>query len=67
MVIGSNPVRCMVRLELMAYSENLLVFTLLFPIIGILLLLFIPSGKEKLLKSIALSFSGFSFLTSLLL
>lgn len=51
----------------MAYSENLLVFILVFPIIGIVLLLFIPSEKEKLLKDIALSCSGLSFLTSLLL
>lgn len=67
MVIGSNPVRCMFRLKLMAYSENLLVFTLVFPIIGILLLLFIPSEKEKLLKGIALNCTGLSFLISLIL
>jgi NADH:ubiquinone oxidoreductase subunit 4 (subunit M) len=51
----------------MAYFENLLVFIITFPIVGILLLLFIPSAKEKLLKTVALNCSGLSFLTSLLL
>jgi NADH:ubiquinone oxidoreductase subunit 4 (subunit M) len=51
----------------MPYFSNLLVYILAFPIVGILLLLFIPSKKEKLLKSVALNFTGLSFLTSLLL
>jgi NADH-quinone oxidoreductase subunit M len=67
MVIGSSPVRCELALELMSYPENLLVYILVFPIFGILLLLFLPSENAKLLKSIALNFSGFSFLMSLLL
>jgi hypothetical protein len=51
----------------MSFFENLLVYILVFPIFGILLLLFVPSRKEKLLKIIALNFTGLSFLTSLLL
>jgi hypothetical protein len=58
MVIGSNPVRCISLKVLMAYFENLLVFIIAFPIVGILILLFIPSAKEKLLKDIALNCSG---------
>ena len=67
MVIGSSPVKCEFSLELMSFFENLLVYILVFPIFGILLLLFVPSRKEKLLKIIALNFTGLSFLTSLLL
>jgi hypothetical protein len=55
------------RLELMSYPENLLVYILVFPIFGILLLLLLSSRNDKLLKSIALNFSGLSFLMSLLL
>jgi len=51
----------------MLLVENLLVYTLMFPVFGILLLLFIPSSKKKLLKVIALNFSCFSFISSLLL
>lgn len=47
--------------------KNLLVYILLFPIFGILLLLFIPSSKQKLLKIVALNSSCLSFLGSLLL
>ena len=46
--------------------KNLLIYTLIFPIIGILILLVIPTRKEKLLKIIALNFSCFSFISSLL-
>lgn len=67
MDIGSSPVRCEFRLKLMSLLENLLVYILVFPIFGILLLLFIPSRKEKVLKIIALNFTGLSFLISLLL
>lgn len=67
MVIGSSPVRCEFGLKLMSFFENLLVYILVFPIFGILLLLFIPSRKEKLLKIVALNFTGLSFLVSLLL
>ena len=41
--------------------ENLLFYILMFPIIGILILLLIPSREEKLLKVIALNFSCFPF------
>jgi hypothetical protein len=51
----------------MSFFENLLVYILVFPIFGILLLLFIPARKEKLLKIIALNLTGLSFLSSLLL
>jgi proton-translocating NADH-quinone oxidoreductase chain M len=46
--------------------ENLLIFILLFPIFGILVLLLIPSRDEKLLKVVALNFSCVSFIGSLL-
>jgi NADH-quinone oxidoreductase subunit M len=46
--------------------ENLLIFVLLFPIFGILVLLLIPSRDEKLLKITALNFSCLSFIGSLL-
>ena len=67
MVIGSNPIKCKFRLKLMLSLENLLVYILVFPIFGILLLLFIPSSKEKLLKIIALNSVCLSFISSLLL
>lgn len=44
----------------------LLIYILLFPIIGILLLVITPSGEEKLLKVVALNASCFSFTGSLL-
>jgi len=47
--------------------ENLLVYILICPIFGILLLLFIPSSKERLLKIIALNSACLSFTGSLLL
>jgi proton-translocating NADH-quinone oxidoreductase chain M len=47
--------------------KNLLVYILVFPIFGILLLLFIPSSKKKLLKIVALNSACLSFLGSLLL
>jgi proton-translocating NADH-quinone oxidoreductase chain M len=46
--------------------NNLLIFTLLFPIFGILLLAITPSSEEKLLKIIALNASCLSFISSLL-
>jgi NADH-quinone oxidoreductase subunit M len=46
--------------------KNLLVYTLMFPIFGILLLLFIPSRNQKLLKFIAFNSACLSFITSLL-
>jgi proton-translocating NADH-quinone oxidoreductase chain M len=47
--------------------QNLIVFILMFPILGILLLLLVPSRQEKLLKLIALNFACLSFTGSLLL
>jgi proton-translocating NADH-quinone oxidoreductase chain M len=47
--------------------ENLLVYILMFPIFGILLLLFIPAREEKLLKFVALNSACLSFTFSLLL
>lgn len=47
--------------------KNLLVYILLFPIFGILLLLFVPSRNEKLLKIIALNSACLSFTGSLIL
>lgn len=46
--------------------ENLLIFVLLFPIFGILVLLLTPNRDEKLLKITALNFSCLSFVGSLL-
>jgi proton-translocating NADH-quinone oxidoreductase chain M len=46
--------------------KNLLVYILLFPIFGILTLLFIPNRNEKLLKIVALNSACFSFIGSLL-
>lgn len=47
--------------------KNLIIYILLFPIFGILLLLCIPSRHEKLLKLIALNSSCLSFTGSLIL
>lgn len=46
--------------------KNLLIYTLLFPIFGIVLLLFTPAKKLKLMKLIALTSASLSFTTSLL-
>ena len=51
----------------MLVTENLLVYVLLFPIIGILLLFLIPSRETRLLKFIALNSTCFSFIGSLIL
>ena len=47
--------------------ENLLIYILLFPIFGILLLFFVPSRNERLLKVIALNSACLSFTGSLIL
>lgn len=47
--------------------KNLLIYILMFPIFGILILLLIPAREEKLLKTVALNFSCFSFIGSLIL
>ena len=47
--------------------QNLLLYTLMFPIFGIIILLFIPSKNTKLLKLVALNFACFSFISSLIL
>lgn len=51
----------------MLVTQNLLVYVLLFPIIGILLLFLIPSRETRLLKFIALNSTCFSFIGSLIL
>ena len=47
--------------------QNLLVYILMFPIIGILLLLLTPTRETRLLKFIALNSACFSFIGSLIL
>ena len=47
--------------------NNLLIYTLLFPIFGILLLTITPASEEKLLKIIALNAACLSFIGSLLI
>lgn len=47
--------------------KNLLVYTLLFPLFGILILLFIPSKKANLLKVVALNSACLSFISSLII
>jgi hypothetical protein len=64
MVMGSNPIEC--TCKNMFNIKNLLVYILMFPIFGILLLLFIPSRNQKLLKFIAFNSACLSFITSLL-
>ena len=51
----------------MEFVQNFLVYLLVFPIIGILLLLLTPSREIRLLKFIALNFACFSFIGSLIL
>ena len=51
----------------MLFIQNLLVYILMFPIIGILLMLLVPSREIRLLKFIALNLACFSFIGSLLL
>jgi proton-translocating NADH-quinone oxidoreductase chain M len=47
--------------------KNLLIYILMFPIFGILILFLLPSREEKLLKLVALNSSCLSFIGSLLL
>lgn len=51
----------------MLVIQNLLIYVLTFPIIGILFLLLVPSREIRLLKFIALNSACFSFIGSLLL
>lgn len=44
------------------YFQNILVYTSFIPLIGILLLTFVSSEQQKLLKIVALNFSAFPFL-----
>lgn len=46
--------------------ENLLIYISVLPLVGSVLLIFIPSTNSKLLKTIALNFSSLPFLGSLL-
>ena len=50
----------------MLNSQNLLVYILIFPIIGTLFLLITPSHEERFLKFISLNFSCLSFIVSLI-
>ena len=47
--------------------QNILIYLLILPLIGILSLLFLPSWNDILIKKISLIFSGISFVLSLLL
>ena len=47
--------------------KNLLIYILMFPIFGILILLLLPAKEEKLLKLVALNSSCLSFIGSLFL
>jgi proton-translocating NADH-quinone oxidoreductase chain M len=47
--------------------QNILIYLLILPLIGILSLLFLPSWNDILIKQISLIFSGISFVLSLLL
>lgn len=49
----------------MLFVKDLLIYILLFPIFGILMLLIVPAREEKLLKFIALNAAGFSWLGSI--
>ena len=49
------------------FFNNILVSILIFPIVGIIVLLCISSNKKKLLKITALNFACFSFISSLLM
>ena len=62
--MGSNPLEC--RLYFMLNSQNLLLYILIFPIIGILFLLIIPVREERLLKFVSLNFSCIAFIVSLM-
>ena len=48
-------------------SANLLIYILMFPVIGVLVLCFIPAYEKKLLKLVALNASFLAFIGSLLL
>lgn len=62
--MGSNPVECKF---FMLFSQNLLIYILISPIIGILLLLIVPLRETRLLKFIGLNAACFSFIGSLFL
>ena len=51
----------------MLYIKNILSLTLVFPLIGTLILLFIPSSNKTLLRFVALNFSCLTFVCSLFL
>jgi NADH-quinone oxidoreductase subunit M len=55
------------KIKIMLSFKNFLVYILIFPVFGILILLLIPARKEKLLKIVALNFACLSFIGSLLL
>ena len=68
MVIGSNPIECSYKIYSFMFDiQNLLLYILMFPIFGILILLLTPANEKKKLKIVALNFSCFSFIGSLIL
>jgi NADH:ubiquinone oxidoreductase subunit 4 (subunit M) len=67
MVIGSNPIKCVKQNLSICLIFKIYYLYFMFPIFGILLLLLIPSREEKLLKIVALNFSCFSFIGSLII
>ena len=64
--MGSNPLKCSRQYQFMFFIDNILLLTLLFPLIGIFILLFVPAREEKLIKIIAFNSACFSFISSLL-
>jgi proton-translocating NADH-quinone oxidoreductase chain M len=65
MDIGSNPIRCKF-FTFMVSITGLIALILVFPVIGVLLILLLPSHHENLLRSVALNFSCLSFTCSLI-
>lgn len=66
MVMGSNPIKYNKFMQKKLF-KNLLLSILFSPIVGILLLIILPSNQKFLLKTVALSSSIFSFIFSLLI
>ena len=66
MDIGSNPIKCFF-FNAMFITENILLILLFLPLLGISLLLLIPSNNKLILKTTALFFSGIIFIFSLFL
>ena len=65
MVIGSNPIKCLKIL--MFISNNIILYILILPVLGVFHILLSPTWNKKLLKKIALFYSCLTFLISLFL